>query len=65
MPKRPRFGRSRAKVQCNSCGHQFEDLVWHRAILPKNKPEPLSWVVESWEGPTCPSCGSRLIGPQR
>ena len=65
MPKRPRFERRRAKVQCNSCGHQFEVLVWYRAILAEEKSDPIGWVVESWEGPTCPSCGSSSIGPQR
>jgi hypothetical protein len=65
MPKPPKYEWRIAKLQCNECGQQFEDRVWHVAILASDRSEPLGWVVESYSGPICPSCGSRLIGPQR
>jgi DNA-directed RNA polymerase subunit RPC12/RpoP len=65
MPKPPRYERRRAKLQCNECNHQFQDRVWHIAIQASDKSEPLGWVVQSYSGASCPSCGSRLIGPQR
>jgi hypothetical protein len=65
MPKPPRYERRMAKLQCNECGHPFEGRVSHVVILSQDKPESLGWVVHSYSGAKCPSCGSRLIGPQR
>lgn len=63
--RRPRYERRMAKLQCNECGQQFESRVLQVAIRASDKPEPLGWVIHPYGGAKCPSCGSRLIGPQR
>jgi hypothetical protein len=65
MAKPPKYERRIAELQCSECAYQFEGRVWHVAIQPLNKSEPLGWVVHSYNGVRCPSCGSELIGPKR
>jgi hypothetical protein len=56
----PKRKRMLAKLQCNSCGHPFEDEAWFVSIESEER-GTIGWNQDSTEGVTCESCGSRFI----
>ena len=62
----PRYEQRMAKLHCNNCGHEFEDLAWHEAIQSTDL-GVIGWTIASnnaFAGVACPKCSSTLIGAQ-
>ena len=54
-----------ANLQCNNCGQQFVDKVWHVPIS-SDEQEVIGWNIDNdaTRGVVCPSCGSSSIQVQ-
>ncbi len=63
MARPPKYERRPADLQCNRCGHRFRPRVMHVSVETSDL-GTVGWVVHSFDGLTCPACGSGAIGPQ-
>jgi rubredoxin len=60
MPRSPRRESRLAKLQCDNCGHRYEQVEWGKAHYVESGTVFARWVLERTDL-VCPNCHQQTV----